>query len=177
MGIPSRGELELPGFLPPAPGRRRDAFLLLFLFVGVAEGEESSFSGSRPRGGGQRWPWGSALVALLREGLGAARAGGWSGRAGDAAAAASRAPGSRPGVEQSRRQPRCCQGQGHGTAPRSPSELPHHHAPPRGNNPSPGTLTALNPSARSPMAGHDGAEPTPKSPQPHAQRHCHSPWP
>lgn len=170
-----RRELGLPAFLAPAPGRRRDTFLLLFLFVAVVEGEESSFSGSRPRGGGQRWPWGSALVALLWEGLGAARAGGWSRQRGGPA---------RPGMLQP------CPGEpaGGGAEPpaagmlpragprHSPAfpELPPHHAPPRGNNPIPGTLTAqqlsaLNPPARSPIAGHDGAVPTPKSPQPHTK--------
>lgn len=84
----------------------------------VQEGEESGFAGARPRGGGQRQPRGSALAVLMWEGLGAARAAGWSpapgwsGTAEDAAAPDSCAPGSRPGVEQSRQQQGCCQGLG-----------------------------------------------------------------
>lgn len=176
MGIPSRGELRLPAFLPPAPGRRRDTFSPPFPLCCRVEGEESSFSGSRPRGGGQRWRWGSALAALLWAGLGAARAGGGPGR-GVVRTEPARGCCSRcqPCPGSWSRQPGCCQGQGCDTAPRSAS-----CSPTTGNNPTPNTLRAHQLAALNPCstrAGCEGAVPTPKSPQPRTQGHCHNPWP
>lgn len=76
--------------------------------------------------------------------------------------------------------PGCCQGQGHDAAPRPPSCRPTAH--PQSQQPHLGTLTAhhlpaLHPPARPAIAGHDGAVPTPKSPQPHAQNRCPGPTP
>lgn len=103
-------------------------------------------------------------------GRGVVPAAGWSGTAGDAAAVPRGAGRGWSGAAGSRDAAK-----GRATAqPRVPRAAAPPRTPPRGNNPTPGTLTAqqlsaLNPPARSPIAGHDGAVPTPKSPQPHTK--------